>query len=303
MPKTAWCYKMACIAITAAPPGFAGFWSKDEILWKIYNQNGYFVPGWLIYGIGLLAALGTSFYMWRSYYLTFEGKHAHEELPKKVHESPTAMTFVLQFLAVLSIGAGVLFGLSSHITGGVLAGILPDEPLLEQWLHPVLAHSSATIGDAGLAREYLLMAISITGAALAWSVAKKRYGAERPANWAEIEAKLPGFRVMQNKYYVDEIYQGSIVAAFMRLRLVLADMDRFIVDGIVNGVSVVARGASWVSGAIDKNIVDGAVNLVADGTLQMGGKLRQVQTGRVQNYIYGILGGVAALAVIQYFFG
>jgi len=89
----------------------------------------------------------------------------------------------------------------------------------------------------------------------------------------------------------------------MRLRLVLADMDRFIVDGIVNGASVVARGASWVSGAIDKNIVDGAVNLVADGTLQMGGKLRQVQTGRVQNYIYGILGGVAALAVVQYFFG
>jgi NADH-quinone oxidoreductase subunit L len=302
MPKTAWCYKMACIAITAAPPGFAGFWSKDEILWKMYNQNGYFVPGWLIYGIGLSAALGTSFYMWRSYYLTFEGKHAHKEIPKKVHESPAAMVVVLQILAVLSIVSGVLFGLSSHILGGALSGLLPGEPLLEQWLHPVLAHSSAVIPDAGLKTELLLMAVSVSGAAAAWSIAKARYGADRPADWEAIEKKLPGFTLMQNKYYVDEIYQGTIVAAFMKLRLVLAEMDKFIVDGLVNGVSVAARGAAWLSSTLDKNVVDGTVNFVADGTLSVGGKLRHAQTGRVQNYIYGILGGIAALAVIQYFF-
>ncbi len=300
MPKTAWSYKMACIAITAAPPGFAGFWSKDEILWKMYNQNGYFVPGWLVYGIGLAAALGTSFYMWRSYYLTFEGKHAHKEIPKKVHESPKAMTLVLQILAVLAIVSGALFGLSTHILGGAFAGLLPAEPLLEQWLHPVLAHSSAVIADAGLKTELLLMAVSVSGAAAAWSIAKARYGAERPSDWEAIEKKLPGFTLMQNKYYVDEIYGATVVAAFMKLRLVFAAMDRFVVDGIVNGVSVAARGTAWFASIVDKNVVDGTVNFVADGTLEMGGKLRQLQTGRIQNYIYGVLGGVAALAIVQY---
>jgi len=212
------------------------------------------------------------------------------------------MVVVLQILAVLSIVSGVLFGLSSHILGGALSGLLPGEPLLEQWLHPVLAHSSAVIPDAGLKTELLLMAVSVSGAAAAWSIAKARYGADRPADWEAIEKKLPGFTLMQNKYYVDEIYQGTIVAAFMKLRLVLAEMDKFIVDGLVNGVSVAARGAAWLSSTLDKNVVDGTVNFVADGTLSVGGKLRHAQTGRVQNYIYGILGGIAALAVIQYFF-
>jgi NADH-quinone oxidoreductase subunit L len=306
MPKTAWCYKMACIAITAAPPGFAGFWSKDEILWKAYNQNTSFVPGWLIYTIGLMAALGTSFYMWRSYYLTFEGKHAHKEIKNTVVESPTAIVAVLQVLAVLSIVSGVFFGLSSHILGAhgpLLGGLIPAEPRLEQWLHPVLAHHSAVIGDAGLSRELVLMGISVACAIGAWSIAKLRYGADRARDWDAVEQKLPGFELLHNKYWVDEIYQATIVAAFMKTRLVLADMDRFIVDGVVNGVAVLTRGGSWVVGAIDKHIVDGAVNLVANGTLLLGGKLRQVQTGRVQNYIYGILGGVATLAIIQYLLG
>jgi NADH-quinone oxidoreductase subunit L len=80
-------------------------------------------------------------------------------------------------------------------------------------------------------------------------------------------------------------------------------MDRWIVDGIVNGVSVAARGASWVTGTIDKYFVDGAVNFVAEGILKAGNKLRGLQTGRIQNYVYGILGGVVFFAIVQYFIG
>jgi NADH-quinone oxidoreductase subunit L len=64
---------------------------------------------------------------------------------------------------------------------------------------------------------------------------------------------------------------------------------------------VVGRGAAWVSGAIDHYIVDGAVNFVAEGTLAAGQRLRQVQTGRIQSYVYGLLGGVAFFSILQYF--
>jgi NADH-quinone oxidoreductase subunit L len=106
---------------------------------------------------------------------------------------------------------------------------------------------------------------------------------------------------MQNKYYVDEIYQATVVKAFMSLRLLFAEMDTWIVDGLVNGVSVIVRTVSWINGAIDHYIVDGLVNFVAQGTLAAGAKLRTAQTGRIQNYVYGLLGGVAFFAIVQYF--
>ncbi len=304
MPRTGFAYKMACIAITAVPPGFAGFWSKDEILWKAFNtESTAFVPGWLIYSIGLCAAIGTSFYMWRSYYLTFEGKHAIKEIKTKVHESPGAITNVLLGLAALSVVSGVVFGISSHFTAGIGAGVLPHEPLMEQWLHSVTAHNEAVIGDAGYAAMYGLMALSVFGAIGAWGFARLKYGADRNPNWAEAERRVPGFDLLFNKYYVDEIYDATVIKAVLKVRLVFGEMDRWIVDGVVNGVGVVAKLMAWITGAIDTYIVDGAVNFVANGMLSAGDKLRAMQTGRVQSYVYGILGGVAALAVLQYFFG
>jgi NADH-quinone oxidoreductase subunit L len=297
MPLTARTYQIACFAITAAPiPFFAGFWSKDEILWKAFSAaHTGFVPGALIYAMGLTAALCTSFYMWRSYYLTFEGPHARPEIEKKVHESPAAITLVLATLAGLSTVAGALFGFSTHFIGG------HGEPILEEWLHPVLAHSSAVFHQHGLGLELALMAVSVGGAIASWAVARSRYGAKRSPAWAEQEKTLPYFELLQNKYYVDEIYAATVVKAFLWLRLVLADMDKWIVDGLVNGVGVAVRGVSWVNGKIDSLIVDGLVNLVAEGTLTAGAKLRRVQTGRIQNYVYGLLGGVAFFSIVQYF--
>jgi NADH-quinone oxidoreductase subunit L len=297
MPLTARTYFIACLAITAAPiPFFAGFWSKDEILWKAFNSESIaLVPGWLIYVMGLTAALCTSFYMWRSYYLTFEGPHAKKEIETKVHESPAAITYVLATLALLSTVAGVAFGFSSHFVGG------HGEPILEQWLHPVVAHATTYFHQRSLGFEYVLMATSVGGAILSWAIARKRYGEKRSPNWAAEEQKLPGFTLLQNKYYVDEIYQATIIRAFLWLRIVFAEMDRWIVDGAVNAFSVGARGAAWVTGAIDTYLVDGAVNFVAEGTLKAGGKLRTIQTGRIQNYVYGLLGGVAFFGILQYF--
>jgi len=297
MPLTAKTYWVACVAITAAPiPLFAGFWSKDEILWKALNtENIGMVPSLLIYVMGLTAAACTSFYMWRSYYLTFEGEHAKPEIATKVHESPPAITYVLSVLALLSMFAGIVFGLSSHLWGG------HGEPMLEEWLHPVLRHAVVSFAERGLGLEYALMALSVWLAIGGFLVARRRYGAGRARDWAVREESLPLFEAIQNKYWVDEIYQATIIAWVLRLRLILSDMDRWVVDGIVNGASVAGRGAAWVTGAIDHYLVDGLVNFVAEGTLKAGAKLRTVQTGRIQSYVYGLLGGVAVLSIIQYF--
>jgi NADH-quinone oxidoreductase subunit L len=299
MPWTARTYFVACLAITAAPiPFFAGFWSKDEILWKAFtSESTGFVPGPLVYVMGLVAAACTSFYMWRSYYLTFEGPHAREEIATKVHESPAAITWVLITLAFLSTVAGAFFGFSTHITGG------HGEPILEEWLAPVLAHCEAKFGHQGLGLELGLMVLSVGLALGSWTIARGRYGEKRSPEWVEDEKKFPGFTLLQNKYYVDEIYAASIVRAFMGLRLILADVDKWIVDGIVNGVSVITRAVAWVNGAIDTYLVDGAVNLVADVILGAGARLRRVQTGRIQNYVYGLLGGVTFFAIVRYFLG
>src|SRR5262249_9635976 len=143
------------------------------------------VPGWLVYLMGLVAAFGTSFYMWRSYYLTFEGPHAKKEIAKKVHESPAAITYVLAILAFLSTIAGALFGFSTHLFGG------NGEPLLEEWLHPVLVHQIRHFKPYGLGLELTLMAVSVGGAIGSWFIARTRYGADRAADWAEQEQGLP----------------------------------------------------------------------------------------------------------------
>ncbi|HEY3594934.1 MAG TPA: NADH-quinone oxidoreductase subunit L, partial [Polyangiaceae bacterium] len=297
MPITAKTYFVGCLAITAAPiPFFAGFWSKDEILWKAFNtENIGPVPGALIYAMALTAAVGTSFYMWRSYFLTFEGPHRTPEIATRVHESPPAMTYVLSILALGSAVAGALFGFSSHLLGR------DGEPLLESWLHPVMAHAKVQFANRDIGLEYALMALSVGLAIGAYMVARGRYGADRAPDWEEQERTFPLFEAIQNKYWIDEIYEATFIAWALRLRLVFADMDRWVVDGLVNGVAAVGRMCAWITGIIDYYLVDGLVNLLAEATLKAGNRLRLVQTGRIQSYVYGLLGGVAFFSILQYF--
>jgi NADH-quinone oxidoreductase subunit L len=204
------------------------------------------------------------------------------------------MTYVLVTLAALSTVAGVFFG--SSLVGKTLGA---EGPILENWLEPVLAKTH--FSEPGPAVEYGLMGLSVALAIGAWAVARYRYGETRAADWDKVEQRLFGFETLYNKYWVDEIYAATIVKAVLKLRLVLAGMDRWVVDGLVNGASVACRTVAWINGKIDETFVDGAVNFVAEGTLKAGHKLRGLQTGRIQNYIYGALGGVAFFAILQYF--
>jgi NADH-quinone oxidoreductase subunit L len=145
------------------------------------------------------------------------------------------------------------------------------------------------------------MALSVGLAIGAYLIARARYGAGRETDWQARERTLPLFEAIQNKYWIDELYDATFIAWALRLRLVFADMDRWVVDGMVNGVAAVARMCAWITGIIDYYLVDGLVNFLAEGTLKAGNRLRTVQTGRIQSYVYGLLGGVAFFSILQYF--
>jgi NADH-quinone oxidoreductase subunit L len=296
MPKTARAYLLACIAITAAPiPFFAGFWSKDEILWRAFTtENTGPVPGFAIYAMGLVAAAMTSFYAWRSYFLTFEGEHATPDIATRVHESPGLMVYILTVLGALSVVSGAVLGFSPHLIGG------DGHAILDTWLAPIFAHADVSFTSRGRTFELVLMAVSVCAAFWAWRAARRRYAAARAKSWQDQERRTPGYALLSNAYGVDSFYARTVVRAFMALRLVCAAIDRRVIDAFVDGTGVATRATADAVGAADRQLVDGVVNGVADGTLVMGGRLRTLQTGRIQTYIYGLLVGIAVLSLIHY---
>ncbi len=307
-PITRWTYLAACWAI-AGFPWAAGFYSKDEILWKAWTAEGLSAPwmGQAIYLVGAVAALGTSFYMFRSYYMTFTGEyrgthphghdahapeaHEHGGLP---HESPRSMTWVLIALAFGAVVSGLLFGLPKSWSG--------HEPLLERFLAPSLpAAEKVPFRETSHATELLFQLIGFGIAAAGWAAARALYLDAKSTVPERLKAAFPrAWAVVYNKYYVDELYQATVVRFSVSLSRALYWFDQNVIDGIVNAVATIGRTIAYVDAAFDQKIVDGAVNLLADGFLHGGAQLRRLQTGRIQAYLFGALAGAIAFIIIQY---
>jgi NADH-quinone oxidoreductase subunit L len=341
MPITEKTYLYACIAIAGFPIA-NGFFSKDEILGLAFSSgNNLLDPmiGKIIWFVGWIAACGTSFYMWRSYYMTFTGEyrgagghdeshgalathsvgaahaatfdhdtkghaaggHGHGGLP---HESPRTMTYVL---ATLAIGCALTVVLGFWAPLGKLLGLeWLQEPLLERWLSPVLAPSAALVHSRAevpsTALEWALIIASIGVAFLGWGVARAFYKDAKSTVPARIAAAFP--RIHQwvyDKYYVDEFYQQTLLSGTQVLARALSAFDRYVVDGAVNGVALVGRFVCNIDGAIDKYLVDGAVNLFADAVIVAGKRLRRLQDGKIQHYLYAAMAGALIVIGINIF--
>jgi NADH-quinone oxidoreductase subunit L len=302
MPATHWTYLVACIAIAGFPVA-SGFYSKDEILWKAFNAESLMWPwmGTAIWAVGSIAALGTAFYMFRSYYMTFTGEyrgghghgdeHGHGHEPK---ESPKSMTVVLQILAVGSV-AVALIGLP-HAWG------------LPNWIEHFLEESTPGgewVAFTAYPHHTLEWLFQLLGGALVpaagWLTARWLYkDAKNPLPEKLKESWKRTWTVVYNKYYVDELYQATVIRLTMWTMAVSNWFDKYIIDGLVNLAGAVTRGFAFIDGAIDKYIVDGAVNLVAGATIEAGRNLRRVQTGQIQTYLYGALGGALVFVAINY---
>ncbi len=203
---------------------FAGFFSKDAILYAAFVQGP---GGKVLWFVGLVTALLTSFYMFRLWYLTFMGEsRSHDAHP---HESPWSMLGPLVILALLSIGGGWI-GIEHF--GAYLA--------------PVVGPRSVEAGSASL--ELMLSILAVVVALLGWFVADRFYR-QRPETPQKLAAALPaGYNLLSNKYFVDEFYGATVVKPLFAVsKFVLG----WVVDaGLIGGAALLLAGVSKLAGAI-----------------------------------------------------
>jgi NADH-quinone oxidoreductase subunit L len=231
------------------------------------------------------------------------------------HESPKPMTYPLMALAVGAIVAGFV-GIPAALGGG---------NAIEHFLEPSFVASNAhhepaaaehapepAAGDHGAeaaheaphasrAVELGLMGFSVLIAAIGIGLAWRFY-VTHPEISERLAAQFSGaHRLLSNKYYVDELYNGTFIAGTMSSGRGLWTFDRNVVDGAVNGSSWVTVFSAWLSGLADRVVVDGAVNLVGWSTQESSYWFRRLQTGLVQNYALLMLFGIFAFVTVYLF--
>jgi NADH-quinone oxidoreductase subunit L len=260
MPWTFGLMLVATLAIAGIPP-FSGFFSKDEILAAAFARGADLPVFYLFYGMGVLAALLTAFYMARLMAMTFLGENRTGEKERgHLHEAPWIMTGPLVVLGVLSLAGGVLN--LPHLVGGHAA--------LERWLEPVMEPAlrlHQLVMPEG-STEYLLVgaavAIGVLGLFLGF-----RATLARPIPTARQAPAETGFALVLNrKYFVDELYDAVVVRPVVWLSRVV--LWKGVDQGVVDGVGV--NGAAWTSRLV-------------------GGGLRLLQTGQVGIYVVLFLVG------------
>jgi NADH-quinone oxidoreductase subunit L len=303
LPWTHLTMLVGCIAIAGIFP-LAGFFSKDEILWSAFKVGGY---GRVVWGVGVLVAAMTAFYMFRLYWMTFGGSfRGTDEQAHHLHESPKTMIVPLQVLAAGSILVGLL-GVPAVM--GVPLGI-PNvferftDPSFEGAHHALAEVFAAAVPGHGV--EWALMGLSLLLAVGGILVATRFYRTDF-AIPEKLAAAFPGVhRTLLNKYFVDEAY-GAVFVRGLVLGggRALHASDRYVVDGgdgeVRAGLGV--NGATWAvrdvvaraSNAWDRWVVDGLVNLLAFILDNLSYALRAVQNGLVQHYALSMLIGLFLL--------
>src|SRR5262245_25759804 len=362
MPVTYITFLLSTLAIAGIPP-FAGFFSKDEILFSaLASRRGV----WVLWVVGSIAAFFTAFYMFRLVFLTFFGtfRGTHEREPR-LRESPRSMTVPLMVLATLAIIGGWI-GIPRFMVFGA------DVNLFERALHPVVGYHGAPLAEieaaqaarvVGAAEPFVIAGLPGAGAAFASHeggtasaaaehgdqvaeagspehaapggahAEEEHAGAEHAGNGVEamahfstiaewglvalavlvavggiglayylyrVRLNMPGsiaasipplYRLIANKYYVDELYDAIVLKPFYGWCAFFSWLDRRLVDGAVNGARHLTVALSYASNFVDRWVVDLGVNGV--GAFVRGGSwvLRRAQTGLVQNYAAAMIFG------------
>lgn len=299
MPATYWTFLIFSLALSGIP-FFSGFLSKDAILGGSLafamaqsNPIHYLLPTF-----GFVAALITAFYMFRLIIKTFYGKPQNERLYQHIQESPKVMTVPLMTLAALSIY--IFYTLPSVNFMGAEGGWFhhliekPISAVAVQLGHPVYVMTEHAEHTAHVSGIFISIIFALTGILLAFALYFwKKVDVEKLT-----EKIKPLYDLSYHKYYMDEIYNATVINGLLLWNDALAWFDSHIIDGIVNGSAWVVRNFSALDGLFDKYVVDGLVNGVAAVIRGFGDGVRRVQTGQIQNYILGAVLGTVLIIIL-----
>jgi len=283
IPVTFWTMFIGTLAI-AGTPGLAGFFSKDEILWRAYSsRQGH----WLLWLVGAAVAGMTAFYMFRLLFMTFFGEsRVDHHTAHHIHESPRAMTIPLIVLAIGSVVAGYI-GFPAWLGGG---------DAFEKFLEPVFEPLPIPLGpqaEYSHMAEAGMAAVSVGVALLGFYLAYSKYCKR---SWEEQREKRQYgalYPVLLNKWHIDELYDALFVNRLKGAGKALWRFDGKVIDGVVNGAAWTTGEGSLGSGWWDRWIVDGLVRFVGGFIKTMSWPVRLIETGYTQNYalvmVFGLL--------------
>jgi NADH-quinone oxidoreductase subunit L len=259
VPTTYRTYVIAALAISGAPLT-AGFFSKDLILWQAFSHGAL-----TLWAIGLVTAGLTAFYMFRQLFMVFHGElRADEHARAHLHESPPTMTLPLVLLSLGSIFSGWL-GAPEYLWGSKW----------ERWLAPFFGAQEAH--HDSIETELLVTAATLALVGLAIYLAYLRFGRRSVVIAPDAETRSGAlYRLLLNKYYIDEFYDRAIVRPF-------------------------TATSAWLARVFDPGVIDGMVNGVAGTARSISVLWQRLQTGNVQHYLVGFL--VGTLALLGYYFG
>jgi NADH-quinone oxidoreductase subunit L len=269
IPITFWCMFIATFAITGIP-GFAGFFSKDEILEAARSGPNANVWLWLL---GLIGAGFTSFYMFRLIFLTFFGEPRYDEHKVHVHESPYNMTVPLILLAILSTVGG--WAAAPRLVGGT--------DYFEKFLHPVFS-MYAPAGVEGTPEAVEAPGIMLLHALTGWPVLIALAGLliawwfyiKSPQTPKKLAESLRGpYTLVLHKYYVDELYNAAIIQPLLWI----------------------STNVLWH--VVDEGVIDGTVNGVARVSRETGSELREIQSGNARSYATWVVIGAVGVTVLM----
>ena len=292
MPATFATFILGTIALMGIFP-FAGFWSKDEVLAGSLSGQRHAYTFMLV--LGLLGAVMTCLYMSRVIYLTFFGEYRGEGTP---HESPKIMTVPLWILGVGAVVLGLV-----NIPNWFKVGNLDYTTRFEHYIEPtfafpVLNHAEfnwlLALGTTILAAIALFLAYQYF-----WKAKSVFLGVKD-----RVGALAWGYKVLENKYYLDHLYTDIIVGG-VKGPLARGSywFNNQVIDRVVNtaGTASVATGRVLYT-QVDQKVVDGIILSAGAGAEESGEALRHIQTGRVQQYAALLFAGVAILAIILVIF-
>jgi len=299
MPTTWLTYMIGYLALAGIAP-FAGFWSKDEILADAFGHGRYIV--WIVL---TLASFLTAFYMTRQimvvFFGTFRGHnprvathpsepqavdHAHEHGDEHAgehahgghdpHESPWTMTVPLIILAVFAVIAGF-----ANLPGF-------------HWLSTFFGQAT---GEFDIVVAGIATVLALAGIALGYSLYRNAFATA--ADLDPLEQRMPGiFRVLNRKFYFDEIYSSTFGKLSYGLAWAWNLFDRYVLDGLLRLTAAITVFFGRLNFIIDDTVLNDGADVLTDGTYNTGDVVRQAETGKIQDYASLIFAGVVVLGLI-----